>query len=147
MARRTRDIKGTTAREKRLLQQQRSSWRKRWLERYRYNIGARSYVNCNNETIHQTQINIDGEGSPDMYWEPPFACNSTNAPAGSPEKVAVLAERVRMGQALWHPDDPWYEPPEADEVIYDQEQPLYWKPRSTTGDSRYHGANSLENTL
>ena len=29
----------------------------------------------------------------------------TNALPGSPEKVRVLAERVRLGVALWHPLD------------------------------------------
>ena len=29
----------------------------------------------------------------------------TSAVPGSPEKVAVLEERARLGLALWHPDD------------------------------------------
>ncbi|HID76855.1 MAG TPA: hypothetical protein EYP56_12775 [Planctomycetaceae bacterium] len=29
----------------------------------------------------------------------------TEAPAGSRAKVEVLAERVRRGQPLWHPED------------------------------------------
>jgi hypothetical protein len=29
----------------------------------------------------------------------------TKAPPGSPEKVAVLVERARLRQSLWHPDD------------------------------------------
>jgi len=29
----------------------------------------------------------------------------TDAPAGSPAKVQVLAERVRKGLPLWHPED------------------------------------------
>src|SRR5262245_284257 len=29
----------------------------------------------------------------------------TQAPPGSPEKVAVLEERARLRQSLWHPDD------------------------------------------
>ena len=29
----------------------------------------------------------------------------TDAPAGSPQKVQVLAERVRKGLPLWHPED------------------------------------------
>lgn len=29
----------------------------------------------------------------------------TQAPPGSPEKVAVLERRARLGQALWHPCD------------------------------------------
>jgi hypothetical protein len=34
---------------------------------------------------------------------PPLA--PTRALPGSPEKVAVLRERFRLGQALWHPLD------------------------------------------
>ncbi len=30
---------------------------------------------------------------------------STNAAAGSPEKLAVLARRVELGLPLWHPED------------------------------------------
>jgi hypothetical protein len=30
---------------------------------------------------------------------------STQAPAGSREKLEVMAERVRMGQPLWHESD------------------------------------------
>lgn len=29
----------------------------------------------------------------------------TDAPAGSPEKIEVLARRVMRGEPLWHPDD------------------------------------------
>jgi hypothetical protein len=29
----------------------------------------------------------------------------TNSPAGSREKLDVLADRVRRGEPLWHPDD------------------------------------------
>src|ERR1700738_4931506 len=29
----------------------------------------------------------------------------TSAPPGSAEKVAILEQRARMGQALWHPND------------------------------------------
>lgn len=30
---------------------------------------------------------------------------STEAPQGSPEKLRILAERVRRGEELFHPDD------------------------------------------
>jgi hypothetical protein len=34
----------------------------------------------------------------------------THALPGMPEKIAVLAERARLGQQLWHPQDaPWEE--------------------------------------
>lgn len=145
MAQRARELKGTTSREKRLIQQQQWGIRVRWQQRYNYNIGARSYINANNATIHKSQINIDGYGEPDAFWNPPFQCEPTQAPAGSAEKIEVLAERFRMGQELFHDDDPWYEPP-VNDVVYDSEQPLYWKPRSVTaGDSQYNGAHSIDN--
>jgi len=31
--------------------------------------------------------------------------SATEAPAGSAEKIEVLAERVQRGEPLWHPDD------------------------------------------
>jgi hypothetical protein len=31
--------------------------------------------------------------------------SATAAPAGSREKLEVLAERVRRGEPLWHPED------------------------------------------
>lgn len=33
------------------------------------------------------------------------AFEATVSPAGSREKLDVLAERVRRGEPLWHPDD------------------------------------------
>ncbi len=38
-------------------------------------------------------------------FAPPGPVFPTQAKPGSPEKIAVLAERVRQGVALWHPDD------------------------------------------
>lgn len=29
----------------------------------------------------------------------------TDAPAGSKEKIEILARRIEMGMPLWHPDD------------------------------------------
>ena len=29
----------------------------------------------------------------------------TEAPAGSPDKIAVLAQRIELGVPLWHPED------------------------------------------
>lgn len=34
----------------------------------------------------------------------------TRALPGSPDKVAVLEQRARLGQALWHPDDARFDP-------------------------------------
>ena len=44
-----------------------------------------------------------GEGN--QVAEPPLPDAPTQALPGTPEKIAVLAERVRRKQALWHPDD------------------------------------------
>jgi hypothetical protein len=30
---------------------------------------------------------------------------ATEAPAGSPEKLEILARRIQMGVPLWHPED------------------------------------------
>ncbi len=30
---------------------------------------------------------------------------ATEAPAGSTDKLSILAERVRRGEPLWHPED------------------------------------------
>ena len=43
-------------------------------------------------------------GNPDL----PTA--STSAAPGSDEKIAILAERARMKQSLWHPQDAGYVP-------------------------------------
>ncbi len=45
----------------------------------------------------------------------------TRAMPGSPEKVAILEQRARLGQALWHPDDARFNPdtvPEEQEAHY-----------------------------
>jgi hypothetical protein len=36
---------------------------------------------------------------------PATAITPTAAPPGSPEKVAVLMQRARLRQSLWHPQD------------------------------------------
>jgi hypothetical protein len=44
-------------------------------------------------------------GIGDFYKSAPPPPIPTSALPGSPEKLAVLAERARLKQALWHPDD------------------------------------------
>jgi hypothetical protein len=44
-------------------------------------------------------------GVADFDGEARLAAKPTNAPPGSPEKVAVLEERARLGVSLWHPLD------------------------------------------
>jgi hypothetical protein len=44
-------------------------------------------------------------GLDDFNGRVPLPPAPTEAAPGSPEKVAVLMERARKRQALWHPDD------------------------------------------
>lgn len=55
---------------------------------------------------------IDGEGN-DKNFEPNVEASevaedfaATDAPAGSNEKLRIMAARVEMGMPLWHPEDP-----------------------------------------
>src|SRR5262245_64949454 len=44
-------------------------------------------------------------GVGDFNGRAALAARPTDAPPGSPEKVAVLEERARLGLSLWHPHD------------------------------------------
>jgi hypothetical protein len=44
-------------------------------------------------------------GVDDFNGQPPLPAQPTDALPGSPEKVAVLEERARLGVSLWHPLD------------------------------------------
>ncbi len=44
-------------------------------------------------------------GVSDFNGRAALAAAPTSAPPGSPEKVAVLEERARLGLSLWHPLD------------------------------------------
>jgi hypothetical protein len=44
-----------------------------------------------------------GEGN--FYRDAPLPPFPTDALPGTPEKIAVLAERVRLKLSLWHPGD------------------------------------------
>ncbi len=44
-------------------------------------------------------------GLGNFFGATPMPTRPTAAPPGSPEKVAVLEERARLNQSLWHPDD------------------------------------------
>ena len=41
----------------------------------------------------------------DFNGKAKLPCEPTTAQPGTPEKVAILMERARLGQSLWHPDD------------------------------------------
>ena len=45
----------------------------------------------------------------DFYGLPISAFTATNALPGTPEKIAVLAQRAELRQSLWHPDDATWE--------------------------------------
>ncbi len=44
-------------------------------------------------------------GPGNFHAHTPLPAFPTSAPPGSEEKVAVLAERARLRQSLWHPKD------------------------------------------
>jgi hypothetical protein len=44
-------------------------------------------------------------GVSDFNGQSALDCQPTDALPGSPEKVAILAERARLGLSLWHPRD------------------------------------------
>jgi hypothetical protein len=44
-------------------------------------------------------------GLGNFYVRSPLPAFPTNALPGSPEKIAVMHERARLKQCLWHPDD------------------------------------------
>jgi hypothetical protein len=44
-------------------------------------------------------------GVSDFNGRPAMAARPTAAAPGTPEKVAVLEERARLGLSLWHPCD------------------------------------------
>lgn len=44
-------------------------------------------------------------GVGNFYGSAPLPVRPTAAPPGSAEKLAILAERARLKQSLWHPDD------------------------------------------
>lgn len=54
-------------------------------------------------------------GPGNFHGTAPLPPCPTTALPGTPEKVAVLAERARLRQNLWHPDDATAEDPAADD--------------------------------
>jgi hypothetical protein len=44
-------------------------------------------------------------GVPNFYGRAPLPAVATTAAPGSEEKIAILMERARNRQSLWHPDD------------------------------------------
>lgn len=62
-----------------------------------YTPGVREKYPSSNKFAHR------GPGNYFARSSPPAA--PTQALPGSPEKIAVLAERARLGHQLWHPKD------------------------------------------
>ena len=69
-----------------------------------YAPGVRDLYPSTSVYAHRGVANISGKGC-----EPPAP---TGALPGSAEKVAILAERARSKQSLWHPEDTRIEPKE-----------------------------------
>ncbi len=62
-----------------------------------YTPGVREQYPSTSKFAHKGIDDFHGQASP-----PPAP---TGARPGSPEKVAVLEQRARLHQELWHPDD------------------------------------------
>jgi len=62
-----------------------------------YRPGVRETYPSTSKFARRGNGNFSGKGA--------LPTHSTSAAPGSAEKLAVLAERVRLKQSLWHPDD------------------------------------------
>ncbi len=62
-----------------------------------YKPGVRELYPSTSKFAHRGTGNFCGTA--------PLPCFPTHALPGSAEKMEVLAERARLKQALWHPDD------------------------------------------
>jgi hypothetical protein len=63
--------------------------------------------------FYPTASKFGGGGLADFYGRAPPPVFPTQALPGTPEKIALLGERARLQQALWHPDDATFEGPKA----------------------------------
>lgn len=54
--------------------------------------------------VRNVHLAIEQYGHDEDYI-PTNPCSPTDAKPGTPEKIAVLCERVQLGQPLWHEDD------------------------------------------
>lgn len=54
---------------------------------------------------HPSTSKFAHRGPGAYYFDAPLPTAPTPALPGTPEKLAILSERVRLGQQLWHPDD------------------------------------------
>jgi hypothetical protein len=60
---------------------------------------------------HAPVSNCGRRGDGNIYRNAPLPDFPTSALPGTPEKIAILAERARLGQCLWHPSDATLETP------------------------------------
>ena len=70
-----------------------------------YTPGVRDFYPATN--------NRRGAGLADFYGRAPPPAFPTQALPGTPEKIALLGERARLRQSLWHPDDATFAEPKA----------------------------------
>lgn len=71
-----------------------------------YSAGVRELYPSTSKFARRGVPNFCGKAAP--------AKEPTDALPGSPEKVAILEERARMRQELWHPNDATLEKPVPD---------------------------------
>jgi hypothetical protein len=62
-----------------------------------YRPGVRDQFPSTSKFARRGVVDFNGRAAPAAF--------PTAAPPGSPQKVAVLEERARLGLALWHPYD------------------------------------------
>ena len=55
--------------------------------------------------LYPTTSKFGRRGEGNFNCTPPLPAFPTHATPGSAEKIATLAERARLRQNLWHPDD------------------------------------------
>ena len=63
--------------------------------------------------FYPTASKLGGTGLADFYGRAPPPAFPTQALPGTPEKIALLGERARLQQSLWHPDDATFGEPKA----------------------------------
>lgn len=63
------------------------------------------YYDPPTRALYPTTSKFGRRGVGNGYCKAPLPAFPTSALPGTPEKIAVLAERARLKQSLWHPAD------------------------------------------
>ena len=63
------------------------------------------YYRADIRNLYPSTSKFRGKGILDFNGKTSSAECPTQAPAGSPEKIAVMERRASLGQELWHPKD------------------------------------------